>query len=258
MNSEFSFLEWRSVLLSNSTDRLRSVERWLTIHPNLNAIFPESGHTLLSSATYLQCFDVIRRLIELGADPDAVDDAGWSALHWCCQAQKSRSLFTLLECGANPNVRDPLLRETATPLHFCAMSRAFDCAKILIDFGADPTCIDPATSGSALHWSAYDLDYMKKSSLFQGIIDPDPLDRSVLYWAIKHSSSDENALQACQHWIDLGCSVKESHPYEPSWNIALHRGFYNTFTYLTCLDEAEHLSSDLHSSGLFHASPSRI
>jgi ankyrin repeat protein len=53
--------------------------------------------------------EVVRMLLEAGADPHAVDDYGWSALHHAARYGSAESVRLFLEAGADPTatVTDP-------------------------------------------------------------------------------------------------------------------------------------------------------
>ena len=86
-------------------------------------------------------------LAEDGIDIDAVDDNGWSALHWCVDPASNlqlRAAALLLERGASPNARD-----TAgwTPLFWCidygpGTTAQRRMARLLLERGADPAARD--------------------------------------------------------------------------------------------------------------------
>ncbi|QMU74840.1 ankyrin repeat domain-containing protein [Streptacidiphilus sp. PB12-B1b] len=47
-----------------------------------------------------------RATLERGADPDAVDKAGWTPLHFAAQAQEAQAAEVLLSAGASADVAD--------------------------------------------------------------------------------------------------------------------------------------------------------
>lgn len=48
----------------------------------------------------------LRAMLERGADPDAVDKAGWTPLHFAAQAQDALAAEVLLSAGASVDVAD--------------------------------------------------------------------------------------------------------------------------------------------------------
>ena len=102
--------------------------------------------------------DVVRLLLEHGADPSAAD-AGFSALHPAVMRRDTRMVRALLEHGADPNAvlqtwtsprrssRDlhfppPLVG--ATPFWLAARFSAPDIMRLLADHGADPAFVHHA------------------------------------------------------------------------------------------------------------------
>jgi len=75
------------------------------------------------------------RLLELGADPNAVFDDGTSIMNWCAEHENVRFLKAALAHGGNPNL-------TAGPYHETPLLRVMgptrkDRASLLLDSGAD-------------------------------------------------------------------------------------------------------------------------
>jgi len=89
-------------------------------------------------------------LLDRGANPDAVDASGFSALHRAAQRRGAVGIVkALLAHGANPNVRlnqekrtavtvNGIVLQGATPLALAADINNLDAVKALVDGGADP------------------------------------------------------------------------------------------------------------------------
>lgn len=112
----------------------------------------EYGNTLLLLACQYRCEDLVRIMLNKGADPNAVNTAGASCLHFACY-QDSSSLTivkVLLQNGANPDVAES--NYGCTPLHYCAGSGDLEFCKIILQYGAqinaydyyNYTCVDYA------------------------------------------------------------------------------------------------------------------
>ena len=89
------------------------------------------------------CLDAVRRgnteilklLLEGGADPNVADDDGLTLLHFMARRQKYMAVVELLlDYGANPNKADQTGR---TPLHYAVIHRAKEVVQVLLDREAD-------------------------------------------------------------------------------------------------------------------------
>ncbi len=78
----------------------------------------------------------IARLLQLGADPNAQDDDGFSPLHFAAQESLPDAARLLLDAGANPNMEDSF---GMTPLARVARTeQGIQVIKLLLAAGADP------------------------------------------------------------------------------------------------------------------------
>ena len=95
----------------------------------------ESLEARLRNAAATDGVLVMKDLIEQGADLNAVDDHGETALHFCADRGMLDGVVYLLELGANPNAAD---HDGITVLQAAVIAGHTDVCKILLDEGADP------------------------------------------------------------------------------------------------------------------------
>ena len=83
--------------------------------------------------------EILKLLLEGGADPNVADDYGWTPLHFVARALRQKYMAAvaelLLDYGANPNKADQIGR---TPLHYAVLYRAKEVVQVLLDREADP------------------------------------------------------------------------------------------------------------------------
>jgi len=86
---------------------------------------------------------ILKKLIELGANIQAKDVAGYTPLHHCLTSVSNSITVSmareLLQAGADPNAKN---RFGCTPLHEPVMAANFENIKLLLKFGADPDIED--------------------------------------------------------------------------------------------------------------------
>lgn len=113
------------------------------------------GNTLLILACCYRCEDLVRIMLNKGADPNAVNNSGSCCLHFACH-KDSYSLViakSLLSHGASPDVHE--MQYGCTPLHYCATAGNIDFCKLLISKGAQVTAVD--------YYGNTPIDYARES-----------------------------------------------------------------------------------------------
>ena len=96
-----------------------------------------SRRTPLQSAAYYGSLEVVRRLIEYGADINAKDKDKMAPLHWTSYGRYFKDgsvLRLLLEHGADINMQDG---DGWTPLYFASRNGALEVVRLLLEYGAD-------------------------------------------------------------------------------------------------------------------------
>jgi uncharacterized protein len=115
-------------------DRLTEL---LGAEPSLVTSYSGDGFTALHFAAFFGRFEAAALLIERGAEVDAFG-RGWmtgTAMHSAVSRLQSDVVRILLEAGANPNVRQSA---GWTPLHAAAMNGDVMSVELLLASGADP------------------------------------------------------------------------------------------------------------------------
>jgi len=92
------------------------------------------GNTALMYAGFYGHDEVVHLLTKNGAEVDAKNCSGVSALHWAVQNEQPIVVNMLLHRGADVNLKDNMGR---SPLHKAARKGNIDIARILIRNGAD-------------------------------------------------------------------------------------------------------------------------
>ena len=101
---------------------------------------------------YGQC---VSHLLQVRANPNAVDRQGRSALSWSTQPKQKHILDLLLKAGADPNISDEQLK---LPLHYAACFAASqDVVRMLLAKTVDTDSVDKDGT-SALTWSLWSGD----------------------------------------------------------------------------------------------------
>jgi ankyrin repeat protein len=116
-------------------DRLTEL---LSDEPSLVTTYSGDGFTALHFAAFFGRYEAAALLIERGAEVDAFG-RGWmtgTAMHSAVSRLQSDVVRILLEAGANPNVRQSA---GWTPLHAAAMNGDLASVELLLASGAEPT-----------------------------------------------------------------------------------------------------------------------
>jgi ankyrin repeat protein len=109
------------------------VTRLLDSGADVNAVDSE-GWSPLIAASWAGHLKVVRILLERGADVHARDGAGETALMAAATKGRVEIVKALLEKGANANAKD---KDGTTPLMRAAWKGYLDVVKLLLDKGAD-------------------------------------------------------------------------------------------------------------------------
>src|SRR5207249_1465545 len=136
-----------ALLFAAQQGDLDSAELLLDAGTNVNEASDDGTNPLLmASASGQEAF--LGFLLKRNADPNAADRNGYTALHYAASGRnRAESVKTLLEHGANPNLRllkDPAKGDSnttligATPFFLAAAGRNVAMMRLLASNGADP------------------------------------------------------------------------------------------------------------------------
>jgi len=146
----------------------------------------DDGLTALHAACALGRYQMVEYLIRHGAAIETEAYSGFTPLHVASKAGAYLAVRKLLQAGANPSVRgDP---EYVTPLYLAMESRSLDVAEALLEagakpyldeFGSNPTLVDACRNG--------DYQMVEKFEAFSEVVDwgmtgPDSL---AMEWATR-------------------------------------------------------------------------
>ena len=91
--------------------------------------------TALEKASINNKCDVIKVLMEAGADPNRADEDGFTPLYWTAKNGHAGAADTLIECGA---LHDKADKSGCTPLHCAAQSGHREVLSVLLKRGSNP------------------------------------------------------------------------------------------------------------------------
>ncbi len=94
----------------------------------------DEGNTALYLGVWNENPMVTAHLLGAGADPNAANNLGYAPLHIASTRDNARAIRLLLDAGANPGA---LSNDGWTPLHNAAFFGAHDGIAVLLDGGAD-------------------------------------------------------------------------------------------------------------------------
>ncbi|MEV7803452.1 ankyrin repeat domain-containing protein [Microbispora sp. NPDC088329] len=103
--------------------------------PDLPSGGHEEGLPLCAAACWNHA-ETVQALLDGGADPDAAEEGGWTALLWAAANGNLESADILLDAGADPGRADD---DGDTPLTLATIFGAYGIVWSLLEHGADPS-----------------------------------------------------------------------------------------------------------------------
>jgi uncharacterized protein len=176
-----------SALMFAAQGDAESARILLAAGANPNDVMPRWGQTALIIASTMGNTDIVKMLLDKGADANMRDGNSFTALHAAVRnsdygqdrAQRTAAAGTvklLLAHGANPNVRlhqekqtvrtlNEVAFEGATPLVLAAEVNSLDAIKALVEGGADPSIPTEQGTTSLILASGAGTDVQRARSL---------------------------------------------------------------------------------------------
>ena len=126
-----------------------AVEALLAAGADVDAAQPD-GATALHWAVHLDDAPIVERLLQAGATVDTTNDYGVTALSIACGTGSAPLVERLLEAGADPNRARPT---GETPLMRAASTGSVRAVDALVAYGADVNRADPELGQTPLMWA---------------------------------------------------------------------------------------------------------
>ncbi|XP_065173145.1 ankyrin-3-like isoform X2 [Atheta coriaria] len=171
----------------------------------------------LHYAVWQRYYAAAQLLLTRGADVNAVDECGYSAMHLAAEHGFMELVRLLLQCGAKVDYRKtldddfPRTHLCDEPLRLAIRNKHMDVARLLLENGADPN--KRYFFGSEINL-INDLDFLQLLLTFGA--DPDSRDRSGLTPLMKASRQVhglQNVLLLLKYGADVNAMADERHDY---------------------------------------------
>jgi len=124
---------------ANRTEDIARVKARIDSSTDINKSEPGSGRTLLHDAVFYQSPELVKYLIEKGANINPADIQGYTPLILAVQSNNQAVINLLIEKGADLNSRDVY---GYTPLIWALSSGYPEMARVLMEKGADVNIAD--------------------------------------------------------------------------------------------------------------------
>ena len=170
---------------------------------DVNATQPD-GATALHWAAHWDTVALVERLLRAGADVNAVNDLGVTPLAVACRNGASRMVGVLLDGdgGADATLAEP---SGETALMTCARTGAVDGVSRLLAAGADPNTRETASGQTALMWAVAGGHIGAARALVAAGADPDA--RSIGAFTPLLFAARSGSLDAARLLVEAGAEV---------------------------------------------------
>jgi|GEM_PF-5395431 len=123
----------KSLVMAVESGNTKDVMTLLNSGASPNVMTSDGKRSLVHEAVVNNDVELVRLLLERGADPNALDDTGRSQLHDAVRRDRVATTQYLLNAGAKPNVMD---RHDRTPLYYAKMHNQAETTRLLMERGA--------------------------------------------------------------------------------------------------------------------------
>jgi ankyrin repeat protein len=96
------------------------------------SIFSQAPVHKIIESNKIEKYKVLKKLLDMGADPNLQDSNGWTALHYACELGDFEAVKILLNSKAQI---DSYSNNKKTPLHFAAIHNYHDIVKYILEKG---------------------------------------------------------------------------------------------------------------------------
>jgi len=134
---------------------------------------------------------------------DRPDEKGFSQLHWAVVARGVESTQTLLDQGADVDVRQRKFQ--GTPLQYAASSGRLDTVQLLIKHKATVDAVDLSLR-TPLMWAAWNGHADVAQALLDAGADLHKTSRGIR-WTALHFAADRGKFETAQLLIERGASL---------------------------------------------------
>lgn len=116
-------------------DKLEMAQVLLYAGATVSPVTRVGGYAPLHLASRSGHGEVVRALLEAGAEANAYTTTGVTSLHFAAEADAAEAIRALSEHGADVDARDSF--SSRTPLMFASVRNALEATRALVDAGAD-------------------------------------------------------------------------------------------------------------------------